>query len=122
MMGTDTGRILIVDDDSALRKLMAGYLSRLGYQTVSCGTAEEALSLVENEPAMYSLALVDLNMPGMRGEELTRRIRQCNAPIHLIVASGFGGRVEGVSEQTTFLQKPFTPNELAQAVRDALES
>ncbi len=120
-MDTALGRILIVDDDPALLRLMASYLSRLGYQTVPCGSAEEAWSLVQTEPSSYSLALVDLNMPGMRGEELTHKIRECHAPIHLIVASGYPGRSEALNGQTiAFLAKPFTPNELARAVRAAL--
>jgi len=118
-MDTAAGRILVVDDDPSLLKLMTTYLSRLGYQVVSCNNSDEAWALVRAAPSLYSLALVDLNMPGMRGEELARRILACNASIRLIVASGYPAELSGVEaldSRVTFLHKPFAPKELARAV------
>jgi len=119
-MDTAARRILIVDDDPPLRKVMTTYLSRLGYEVVSCDSAEEAWALVQAEPSGYSLAVVDLNMPGMRGEELAERVLDSNEAIHLIVASGYPEELSGVQaldeKRVAFLHKPFTPDELAEAV------
>jgi len=83
-MDPAAGRILIVDDDAALLKVMDSYLSRLGYRVDACSSAAEAWALVEPDPSLYAGALVDLNMPGMRGEELARRILDSNASIRLV--------------------------------------
>lgn len=119
-MDTTVGRILIVDDNPPLRKVMTTYLSRLGYAVVSCTSAEQAWALMQAGPAGYSLAVVDLNMPGMRGEELAQRILESNESIHLIVASGYPEELSGVQaldrKRVAFLHKPFTPDELAQVV------
>ncbi|MGA2588790.1 MAG: response regulator [Bryobacteraceae bacterium] len=118
-MDTAAGRILVVDDDPSLLKLMTAYLSRLGYQVVACDNSEAAWALVQAAPSLYSLALVDLNMPGMRGEELARRILACNATIRLIMASGYPSELSGMEAlegRVSFLHKPFAPKELAKAV------
>jgi len=118
-MDTAGGSILVVDDDPSLLKLMTAYLSRLGYRVVCCNNSDEAWGLVQADPTLYSLALVDLNMPGMRGEELARRILACNASIRLIVASGYPAELSGLADlegRVSFLHKPFAPKELAKAV------
>jgi DNA-binding response OmpR family regulator len=114
------GRILLVDDDPSLLKLMTVYLSRLGYRVVSCNRAEEAWKLVQATPSDYSVALVDLTMPGMPGDELVRRILKCDPSVYLIVASGYPLEMSGVEAldggRISFLHKPFSPKELAGAV------
>jgi FixJ family two-component response regulator len=63
--------------------------------------------------------LVDLNMPGMRGDELARRIMNCNASIRLVVMSGYPAvpNAETVGgNRVGFLHKPFAPHELAEAL------
>jgi len=120
-MDSASGRILIVDDDAALLKVMDAYLSRLGYRVDACRGAAEAWALMQANPGMYAWALVDLNMPGMRGEELARRILDCNASIRLVVVSGYPARFSGVetldANRVSFLPKPFAPKELAEAFK-----
>lgn len=114
-------RILIVDDDAALLKVMDSYLSRLGYRVDACGSAAEAWELVKADSGGYAGALVDLNMPGMRGDELARRILAHNSSIRLVVVSGYPGGLDGVEtldgQRISFLHKPFAPKELAEALR-----
>jgi two-component system cell cycle sensor histidine kinase/response regulator CckA len=118
-------RILIVDDEASLRDVMTTYLGRLGYDVVACPTGDEAWRLVEGCPSGYSVALVDVNMPGMPGEELARRILAANHSIRLIMASGYPEEMNQARTEHTgrirFLHKPFTPSELAQAVGEALQ-
>jgi two-component system response regulator FlrC len=119
-MACATGRILIVDDDAALLKVMNAYLCRLGYSVDACRGAEEALALVGADPSGYSLALVDLNMPGMGGQELAMRMLECHPSIRLVVVSGYPPGLSGVETvaggRVTYLQKPFAPKELVDAV------
>jgi CheY-like chemotaxis protein len=120
-MDSAAGRILIVDDDAALLRVMDTYLSRLGYRVDACRSAAEAWALVEANPSLYASALVDLNMPGMRGEELARRILDSNAAIRLVVVSGYPAGLSGVEtldeNRVGFLHKPFAPKELADALK-----
>jgi CheY-like chemotaxis protein len=119
-MDSEGGRILIVDDDAGLLKVMDVYLSRLGYRVDACRSAAEAWALVQANPSLYAGALVDLIMPGMRGEELIRRILDANPSIRLVVASGYPG-LGGVgtldAKRVSFLPKPFAPKELANALK-----
>src|ERR1700690_724755 len=119
-MASATGRILIVDDDAALLKLMGAYLSRLGYQVDARHSAEEAWELVQADPSVYSLALVDLKMPGMGGHTLARRILECSKSIRVVVVSGYPAALSGIENlegRVTFLHKPFAPKELVDAVK-----
>jgi DNA-binding NtrC family response regulator len=120
-MDSASGRILIVDDDAGLLKVMDAYLSRLGYRVDARSNADEAWALVEANPAVYAGALVDLNMPGMRGEELVRRILESKAAIRLVVVSGYPAGLSWVEtldgNRVSFLPKPFAPNELADALK-----
>ncbi|MGO4879924.1 MAG: response regulator [Bryobacteraceae bacterium] len=111
-------RILIVDDDAALLKVMERYLARLGYRVDACRSAADAWERVEADPSAYVRALVDLNMPGVRGEELVRRILDANVSIRLVVVSGYPASGGGVFEsgRVIFLPKPFAPSELASAL------
>jgi len=123
-MNSGAGRILIVDDDAALLKVMDSYLSRLGYRVDACGSAADAWALVQADPSVYVRVLVDLNMSGMRGDELARRILDSNASIRLVVMSGYPVGLSGVEaldgNRVSFLHKPFAPKELADALEDRL--
>jgi CheY-like chemotaxis protein len=120
-MDSTAGRILVVDDNAALLRVMDNYLKRLGYRVDACRSAAEAWALLQVNPSLYAGALVDLNMPGMGGEELARRILDANVSIRLVVMSGYPA---GWSEVETldgnrvrFLYKPFAPKDLAEALK-----
>jgi len=120
-MASGAGRILVVDDDAALLQLMDIYLSRLGYRVDVCRSAADACALIEASPSGYVGALVDLNMPEMRGEELARRILNCNASIRLVVMSGYPAGLGTLDRNRVgFLHKPFAPKELAHALEARL--
>jgi two-component system, cell cycle sensor histidine kinase and response regulator CckA len=119
-MDSAAGRILIVDDDAALLKVMDAYLSRLGYRVDACRSGAEAWARMQANPSLYAGALVDLNMPGMRGEELVRRILDSNASIRVVVMSGYPAGWSGETldgNRVSFLHKPFAPQELTDALK-----
>jgi DNA-binding NtrC family response regulator len=114
-------RILIVDDEPTLLKMLSVYLRRLGYVVVIAGTTENAWAEVEAAPHAFALVVLDATMPGIRMENLAARMLAANPRLCVIVASGYPvdmavlwaaspGRVE-------FLPKPFSPEMLGNAVR-----
>ena len=76
-------RILVVDDERSVTKLMENVFRKQGYDTRSAESAEEALEILENEK--IHVMFLDLNLPGMNGVDLCREIRK-QLPMALIYA------------------------------------
>jgi DNA-binding NtrC family response regulator len=106
--------LLIVDDETALAELLKKYLQRLGYQVEACTHPDAALALLDANPQRYALLVTDLTLPAMNGEELLKRSRERTPTLRGIIVSGYPyqPRAAGVE----FLQKPFVPRVLAEAV------
>jgi len=111
--------LLIVDDELKLLELMSRYLGRLGYQVETAGDAAHALALFQAAPEQFSIVITDLSLPSMNGEELVERIWQIRPRLPAIITSGYAyvPRAAGVG----FLQKPFLPQMLVDAVERALK-
>lgn len=111
--------LLIVDDEPKLLDLLRRYLGRLGYEIETCGDATEALAVFQKTPERFSLLITDLSLPSITGEELIERVRQIRPDLPAILTSGYPHvpRTEGVE----FVQKPFLPQMLADAVQKALK-
>ncbi len=117
-------RILVVDDEPALLKMVAAFLGRIGRTVETAGSTEKAWSMVEADPAGYAVAVLDATMPGMPMLELAQRILQSNSSVKIIVASGYPVDMSALSVaapgRVTFLPKPFSPEMLATTVRRML--
>ncbi len=107
-------RIVIVDDEAAIRNLMAQYFSRLKIDHRIASNGIEALKIVEGFPA--TLLITDLIMPEMDGFELMRKARELNKDMDVIVMTGYSKNFTytdviraGASD---FIQKPFPLDEL----------
>jgi len=113
-------RLLLVEDEPALADLLKKYLERLGYQVDACVQADAALALLDAHPETYALLITDLSLPDMSGDELMAQARLRAPQLPAIIASGYPyePRLAGVE----FLQKPFLPNLLAEAVKRALKA
>ena len=113
-------RLLLVEDEPALADLLKKYLERLGYQVDACTEAHAALALLDAHPEAYAVLITDLSLPDMSGDELMTQSRLRAPHLPGIIASGYPyePRVAGVE----FLQKPFLPNLLAEAVKRALKA
>jgi two-component system C4-dicarboxylate transport response regulator DctD len=107
-------RLLIVDDEPSLLGLLQRYLGRLGYDVEVAGTAEGALALFESDPARYDCVLTDLKLPGISGEEKLDRMRKLSPGLRALISSG--QPYEPQSPGTGFLQKPYLPGMLAEAL------
>ncbi len=123
-MGKPT--ILLVDDEEALLGLLASYLTRLGYEVETSATAEEALRRFQERPSSYALVLTDAKLPDMSGQELTRRLTELSPEIRVMLISGGATGLPQLPPDSAgrvrFLQKPFVPSHLAQAVKSLLEN
>ena len=123
-MTHSAGRILIVDDEPAVLKMMGAYLVRLGYAVTSLDSTDAAWKAVESAPAAFDLALIDATMAGMSMEELALQTLRANPAITVIAASGYPVEMTALQAaapgRVTFLLKPFTPEDLAATVRRML--
>ena len=116
-----TEKILIVDDEERIRKLLNMYLVREGYDITEAENGEEALELaMEND---YNCILLDLMMPKMDGIEVAGRLRRTKStPIIMLTAKGEeNNRVEGFEVGADdYIVKPFSPREVVLRVKAIL--
>ena len=110
--------LLLVDDERALAELLKKYLERLGFQVDAVTHPREALDLVEKNPARYALLITDLTLPEMNGEVLIERVRERIPDLPAILTSGYAQPASAPSVE--FLQKPFLPKMLAEAIERLL--
>jgi two-component system cell cycle sensor histidine kinase/response regulator CckA len=119
-------RVLLVEDEAAVRQLATRVLRMQGYQVTEASSAEEALRTLEGAPGSIDLLVTDVIMPGMNGRELHRRLSEARPGLRVVFMSGYSWDVvtrRGVLEEGThFLDKPFTVDALARKVREALDA
>jgi two-component system response regulator PhoP len=112
-------RLLIVEDEAALRGQIAERLSGEGWQVDATGDGEEGLYLATEYP--LDLAIIDLGLPGLPGLELIRRLRADGSRLPLLILTARGQwqeKVEGLEAGADdYLVKPFHPEELIARVR-----
>src|ERR1043165_7422961 len=109
-------RILVVEDEEKLRRVLELQLSSAGFEVEKTGTAEQGLKVVDRA----DLVLTDLRLPGMDGLELLAKIRQQNAVVPVVVMTAFGTVETAVEAMKTgatdFLLKPFSLDHLMTVV------
>jgi len=120
----DPRKILIVDDEPMLLKMMAVYLRRLGYSVTAADTTEKAWAELESAPDRFAVAVLDATMPGIGIDELARKMLSASPLVRILAASGYPMDLSALAAQAPgrveFLQKPFTPEMLAATVRRML--
>ena len=115
-------KILVVDDESRMRKLVGDFLKKKGYEVVEAGDGEEALDIFF-EDKNISLVICDVMMPKIDGFEVVKEIRQYSqVPIIMLTAKGeesdeLNGFDLGVDE---YISKPFSPKILVARVEAIL--
>ncbi|MFH1350802.1 MAG: ATP-binding protein, partial [Pseudomonadota bacterium] len=123
LKGSET--ILIVEDNESVRNLACNVLGEYGYRVLEAKDGEEALSVVKGHEGKIHLLLTDVVMPGMRGNELAERIKIERRDMEVLYMSGYTDNAivhHGVLEEgMNFIQKPFSPDELARKVRETLD-
>jgi two-component system, cell cycle sensor histidine kinase and response regulator CckA len=114
-----TGTILVVDDEGLLLTMADAILSDFGYKVLMANSGQQALQILAQPGTEVQLVITDLVMPGLGGRELIERIRQQGMAMPIITMSGFV-LPEDKQAQSTYLQKPFTSNDLLHKVKAAL--
>jgi two-component system cell cycle sensor histidine kinase/response regulator CckA len=120
---TGTERILLVEDEDAVRIFSSRALVNKGYDVLSAESGESALEVVENNSDReIDLLITDVVMPNMDGPALAQRMRQHNPSLKIIFISGYteDKLKEHMGENITFLPKPFTLKQLAAKVKEVL--
>ncbi len=121
--GTET--VLIIDDDYSIVVVMRKILERLGYTTLSASNGEEAVEIAKNHDGVINLALLDMVMPVMGGQEAFPLLRKIRPEMKVIICTGFqkGPVIQAQLKNgaSACLVKPFKPELLAQTLRNALD-
>jgi DNA-binding NtrC family response regulator len=115
-------RILAVDDESGILSTITRVLNRERYEIDAVSTPDEALELARNRT--YDVFLCDMLMPHVSGVDLLRMVRSYAPELPVVIMSGYACLETEekclASGATVFLGKPFTPQELLEAVKRAM--
>ncbi len=114
------GTLLVVDDESAVRKTMRRILESAGYRVLEASSGENALRICRAHGDAIDLLVSDLRMPKMDGRELTRRARELRPEMSVLLVSGLVD--EGPLPTEGVLAKPFSPGSLLRRVEQILEA
>jgi PAS domain S-box-containing protein len=119
----EAARALVADDEMFVRELMASTLEDLGYEPLLAAAGPAALELFRQYPGEIRVAVLDVRMPGLRGDQLLAELRVLSPGLPAVLVSGLpdprADRGAG-DERTVFLPKPFRPEDLAAAVRQVI--
>ena len=117
------GRVLVVEDDPAVRSVTLRILSREGFAVMGVGAAREALQVFDRVRPEFDLVVCDVSLPDRSGPELIRILRNRVEALPVLYVSSYDReKVPDHTEAVSFLEKPFTPQDLAVAVTNALAS
>jgi two-component system cell cycle sensor histidine kinase/response regulator CckA len=121
--GSET--ILLAEDEPGVRGLLRAILEMNGYRVLEATNGIDALALLEQHTGPVHLLIADRVMPGLGGRELAERIAARYPEMKVLYISGYAGpevvRSGLLETDATFLQKPFTPEQLARTVRQVLD-
>ena len=109
-------RIMIVEDEAAIREFEAINLKRVGYTVVEAGSGEEALEIYDSDSEGFDIALLDISMPGMDGFALCKELRKRSETLGIIMLTARTQEMDKISGlmlgADDYITKPFSPTEL----------
>jgi PAS domain S-box-containing protein len=116
--------ILLVEDEPIVRRLTERGLVAFGYRVLTAASGEEAIQHSVRHEGPIHLLITDMMMPGMRGTQLSGLLLESRPGMRVLYISGYSDELPSVARAGThrFVQKPFTPRELARRAREVLDS
>jgi two-component system cell cycle sensor histidine kinase/response regulator CckA len=123
LLGSET--VLVVEDSPQLRELMREVLQGRGYHILDAENGEAALETARQHEGPIHLLLTDVIMPGMNGRQLADRLTAVRSDLRVLFASGYTADAlapYGMERGVPYMQKPFTPDDLARRVRAILDA
>ena len=120
---TEIATILLVEDEPGLRKLARKILEARNYRVLEAKDGEEALSVYRENLGHIDLVVTDYAMPRLTGLQLKEKILAMQPNMKMLLVTGYADGVESIQQHINdgdFLEKPFSPGELAQKVREML--
>jgi CheY-like chemotaxis protein len=118
-----SGRILVVEDERAVREVLVDVLRGQGHEVVACMDGTAALPHIDG-PA-FDLALVDLSMPGLSGWEVAQRLRAARPEVPIALVTGWGDQIDLGDAQARgvdyLVAKPFNVDDMIRLVSSVLE-
>jgi DNA-binding NtrC family response regulator len=128
-LAQDPGRnrtMLIVDDERLMLRLLEKFFSQHGYHVLVASDGEQAIEVYRCYKPRIDAVLLDIRLPKTTGEEVFRRMKEENAAVKVIIASGYLAAnvkadltFEGVKH---FVNKPYMLNELLEVFQDVIEN
>ncbi len=123
---TGNERVLLVDDEEVLVRIVKEMLEFLGYEVVDRTSSIEALKSFRASPERFDLVITDMTMPNMTGEELAQELIGIRPDIPIILCTGFSERITENKARDLgirgFIMKPLVIHKLAEKIREALDS
>jgi DNA-binding NtrC family response regulator len=118
-------RVLIAEDNDAMRDLLQEVLEDAGYETLVAANGRQSLAHIEKESEVIDLVITDVRMPEMTGEELLVSVRELRAETPVIVITAFGSVEQAVEMVKAgayqYMTKPFENRDILRLVEEALE-
>ncbi|MFY9561689.1 MAG: PAS domain S-box protein [Terriglobales bacterium] len=118
--------ILVVEDETALRRLLCASLERRGYKVLAAKDGAEAIEIFRQQRDQIHLVVSDIMMPHVDGFELKQRLVALHSDVKFVFMSGYSEEImekrQTFLQGCAFLEKPFLPDELAGKVRELLKA
>ncbi|MDX2455748.1 response regulator [Desulfosarcina sp.] len=119
------GTILVVDDEDMVLEIGTEMIGKMGYQTRSARNGDEAISLYRKSADDIDLVVLDLIMPGASGSETFDMLRQINAGVKVLLASGYSIDSQAIAVMDRgcngFIQKPYNLEVLSRKIDEILK-
>ena len=116
-------QILVVDDESSMRRMIEILLTQEGYETLCAESAEKALEALSSRP--FDLIISDIRMPGLSGMDLLRRLKAEDSQAEVVLMTAYASTESAIEAiklgAFDYVTKPFQVDELVNIVRHALE-
>jgi len=122
---TGTGTVLVIEDEDAVMDVSRAILEKLGYRVIEAKTGTEAVDLVRNLDVDIDLAILDIGLPDLAGDEAFKLIKEARPDLKVIVCSGYA--IDGPAQEILnagaqgFIQKPYAFKALSAKLKEVLD-